>query len=145
LVRRSGSTIPEAGHIELDVGVSDNFAADMTLGRNIPDLLRAAFLAKHIWDLKRRSLYPVAKHPMLEEMFFVAYRTKHLQLYRPSVVESLEPDCDSTDQRSEPGSIAVRNRLLQPGWYTFVAADRKGRFDAEVYKAANVVLDNGSA
>jgi hypothetical protein len=137
--------IPEAGHIELDVGVPDSFEAGMALGRNIPDLLRAAFLAKHFWDLKRRSLDPVASHPTLEEMSFVAYRTKHPPLYRTVVVERLVPDCGSVDQRLECGSIAVRNRLLQPGWYTFFGADRKGRFGAEVYKAARGVLDNGSA
>jgi hypothetical protein len=137
--------IPEAGHIELDVVVPDSFAPDVTLGRNIPDLLRAAFLAKHIWDLKRRSLDPVANHPTLEEMSFVAYRTKHLPLYRTVVVERLVPDCGSVDQRLVPGSIAVRNRLLQPGWCTFFGADRKGRLGAEVYKAARVALDNGSA
>jgi hypothetical protein len=114
--------ISEAAHIELDVGVPDSFAADMTLGRSIPDLLRAVFLAKHIWDLKRRSLDPVANHPTLEEMSFVAYRTKHLPLYQTVVVERLMPDCGSVDQRLVPGSIAVRNRLLQPGWYTFSGA-----------------------
>jgi hypothetical protein len=117
----------------------------MILGRNISHLLRAAFLAKHIWDLKKRRLDPVAKHPTLEELSFVAYRTKDLPLYRPVAAERLVPDCGSVDQKLVPGSLAVRSQLLQPGWYTFFGADRKGRFDAEVYKAAKVVRAEGLA